>query len=156
MGPGESAKESEIDFAESLGELIAEEGLSLLTGGRPTGVMEAAMKGARSKGGETIGILPGKDVREASDHCSKVILTGMGNGRNIINVLSSDVLVFIGSGPGTVSEFGLALKEKKAAILGPGAEKLWELALGMDMPPVIFRSDDALEIIEIIRRSIST
>ncbi len=153
MGPGEGAIADWMLFAEKLGSAIAREGLTLLTGGRPVGVMEAALKGCRTSGGTTICVLPGKDKADASKYCDQVIPTGMGNGRNLINILSSDLLVFVGIGPGTISEFGLGLKEKKPMILGPGAQKLWNLAKEMEIPLVVFRTDDIPEILEIIRRN---
>ena len=44
------------------------------------------------------------------------ILTGMGNARNIINVLTSKIIIAIGEGPGTLSEVALALKTGKPVI----------------------------------------
>ncbi|CCQ67309.1 Conserved hypothetical protein 725 [Crocosphaera watsonii WH 0402] len=41
----------------------------------------------------------------------------MGNARNNINVLSSNVIIACGMGLGTVSEIALALKNKKPVIL---------------------------------------
>lgn len=156
MGVGEDASPELCAFAEELGSALAGEGFKVLTGGRRVGVMEAALKGAKSANGQTICILPGKNSREASSYCDEIILTGMGNARNAINALSSDLLVFIGMGPGTISEFGLAIKENKPVILGPGAGKLWDLANEFEIPPVIFKTEDILEILEIIRRKIKT
>ncbi len=154
MGPGEKAKQEDMDLAREVGELVAKEGYVLLTGGRNCGTMDAAMEGAAKAGGITIGILPGPSEEEASEFSVINIKTGMGQARNVINVLSSDLLVFLGLGPGTSSEFSLAVKHKKLIILGPGTEKLWDLALEFDPPPVMFQSHDPLEIIEIIRRKV--
>ena len=41
----------------------------------------------------------------------------MGNGRNVINVLSSDVVIACAGGAGTISEVALALKSSKPVIL---------------------------------------
>ena len=41
----------------------------------------------------------------------------MGNSRNNINVLSSDLVIACGMGAGTASEIALALKAKKQVIL---------------------------------------
>jgi Predicted Rossmann fold nucleotide-binding protein len=60
MGPGESATSTDLENAYQLGQLIAEAGWILLTGGRNVGVMDAANKGAKSANGLTVGILPGK------------------------------------------------------------------------------------------------
>lgn len=100
-----------------LGALIAKEGWILLNGGRPAGVMEASARGARENGGLTVGILPGAGSDEASKYVDIVIATGMGDGRNYINVLSSDVIVALPGKAGTISEIALALKNRKKVIL---------------------------------------
>jgi uncharacterized protein (TIGR00725 family) len=117
MGPGENATPADLERAEKLGFLIAQKGWITLTGGRPSGVMEAALKGAKKAGGQTIGILPSKDKRDASEAADIIIATGMNSGRNIINVLSSDVVVGCGAEAGTASEIAHAIKEKKPVVL---------------------------------------
>lgn len=117
MGPGEQATAMDRQVAYELGQRIAAAGWILLTGGRPVGVMESASRGAKSAGGLTVGILP-SDLREdASDAIDIPIVTGMGNGRNIINVLSSSVIISCGLGAGTVSEVALAIKTGKPVVL---------------------------------------
>jgi len=61
MGPGEQATEEQCRDAYELGREIAQAGWVVLTGGRNTGIMEAACRGAKAAGGLTIGILPGVD-----------------------------------------------------------------------------------------------
>lgn len=58
MGPGDGATQADIKYACKLGKLIAEQNWILLTGGRNSGVMNAASKGAKKSGGLTVGILP--------------------------------------------------------------------------------------------------
>ncbi|PSN78179.1 cytochrome, partial [filamentous cyanobacterium CCP4] len=62
------------------------------------------------------------------------ILTGLGDGRNVVNVLSSRVVIACGLGPGTAAEIALALKAQRPVILmamPPGASALWQsLAMG--------------------------
>ena len=79
--------------------------------------MDAASQGAKSVDGLTIGILPGKDDKGISEAVDIAIFTDMGNARNNINVLSSDVIIACGIGAGTVSEIALALKSNKQVIL---------------------------------------
>jgi len=117
MGGGEELAPEIYRLAYHLGELIAKEGWVLLNGGRPAGVMEASAKGARENGGLTVGVLPGKDGGAASDYIDVVIATGMGDGRNYINALSSDIVVALPGKAGTVSEIALALKNRKKVIL---------------------------------------
>lgn len=117
MGPGDSATHNDLEFAYQLGCLIAQQGWVLLTGGRASGVMGAASKGAKSQGGLTIGILPGNDSQGVSDAVDVAIVTDLGNARNNINVLSSDVVIACGMGAGTASEIALAIKNEKKVIL---------------------------------------
>lgn len=117
MGPGANPTKKDLEDAYEIGKLIAQQGWVLLTGGRNAGVMEAASKGAKEAGGLTIGVLPGSERNNMSDHVDIPIITGMGSARNNINVLSSDVIVACGCGLGTASEIMLALKADKHVIL---------------------------------------
>ena len=113
-----------------LGALIARRGWVLLNGGRAAGVMDASARGAREKGGLTVGILPGVDSDGASEWIDIPLFTGMGMARNAINVLSSDVVIACPGGAGTLSEIALALKSgRKTILLGfdaGGAFAPWE------------------------------
>ncbi len=117
MGPGEKATAVDLKNAYELGKLIAQSGWVLLTGGRNVGVMNAASQGAKSVNGLTVGILPDANQQAISEAVDIAIFTDMGNARNNINVLSSDVVIACGLGAGTVSEVALALKGKKQVIL---------------------------------------
>ncbi len=117
MGPGDGATDDEMKAAFELGALIALEGWVIVTGGRDSGVMEAASRGAKSAGGLTVGILPTKDFKNVSDSVDIPIFTDMGQARNNINVLSSRAVVACGMGAGTAAEVALALKAKKRVVL---------------------------------------
>lgn len=117
MGPGENPTKQDLKNAYEIGKLIAENGWLLLTGGRNIGVMDAANRGAKEAGGQTIGILYRSDKNEASEYVDIPIVTGMGSARNNINVLTSDVVIACGLAAGTASEVALALKAKKPVIL---------------------------------------
>lgn len=117
MGPGANATDLDLENAEELGKLIAQAGWVLLTGGRNEGVMDAASKGAKAANGLTVGILPTSDINTASEAVDIAIVTDLGNARNNINVLSSDVIIACGMGAGTASEIALALKVNKKVIL---------------------------------------
>jgi uncharacterized protein (TIGR00725 family) len=86
-----------LDQAELLGRRLAEAGAVVVCGGGP-GVMEA------------VGLLPGLDRREGNPHLSVAVPTGLGQGRNLLLVRSSDALVAVGGGFGTLSEIALALR----------------------------------------------
>lgn len=117
MGPGAGASPVDLDYARELGRLIATEGWILLTGGREAGVMDAASQGAKQAGGLTVGVLPGRDRQGMSAAVDIAIVTDLGNGRNNVNVLTSDVVIACGMGAGTASEIALAIKNYKPLIL---------------------------------------
>lgn len=117
MGPGEQASQRDLQAAYELGQAIALAGWVLLTGGRNSGVMEAANQGAKSADGLTVGILPTGDCRHLCAAVDIPIFTDMGNARNNINVLSSQVVIACGMGTGTTSEVALALKAGKPVVL---------------------------------------
>ena len=60
---------------------------------------------------------PDQSGENSSDAADIKIITGMGSARNIINVLSSHILVVIGMAAGTASEVALAIKANKKIIL---------------------------------------
>ncbi|NEQ50247.1 MAG: cytochrome [Leptolyngbya sp. SIO3F4] len=119
MGPGHQVSDLELQLAHKLGQAIAQQGWVLLTGGRPAGVMEAASSGAASIGGTVLGILPDGQGNHVADGVTLPIVTGMGNARNTINVLSSHGIIACGLGLGTVAEIALALKAQKPVVLMP-------------------------------------
>ncbi len=123
MGPGEQATANDLQNAYELGKLIAQQGWVLLTGGRNAGVMDAASRGAKSENGLTIGILPGNNTNGISAAVDIAIITDLGNARNNINVLSSDVVIACGMGAGTASEIALALKSNRKVILLNGSKE---------------------------------
>jgi hypothetical protein len=117
MGAAQCDEKTYRDALE-IGQLIARNGAVLLCGGR-TGVMEAAAKGAKSEGGLTIGIMPGSSERESPPNpfIDVAIFTGMSDARNAVNVRSSDAVIAVGGGFGTLSEIALALKIGKPVVL---------------------------------------
>jgi uncharacterized protein (TIGR00725 family) len=116
MGGGTASSDA-VAAAYELGRLIARQGWILLNGGRRAGIMDASAKGAADQGGITVGILPDETDAQVSEHIQLPILTGMGSARNVINVLSSHVVVACPGGAGTISEIALALKYGKTVIL---------------------------------------
>lgn len=118
MGPGsKDAREDDVPYAYEVGKLVAKNNHLLLCGGM-TGVMEASAKGASEGGGLVIGICPTADKKDANQYIDIPIVTGMGAGRNFMNILSSDILVFIGvSSPGTLSELAYAIQLAKPTII---------------------------------------
>jgi uncharacterized protein (TIGR00725 family) len=108
VGPGDASSQEQW-LAEEVGAGLAELGAVVVTGGLG-GVMEAACRGARSRRGRTLGILPGDDRDAANGWVEIAVATGLGELRNGILVRACDALVAIGGGYGTLSEIGFALK----------------------------------------------
>ncbi|MBE0664305.1 MAG: TIGR00725 family protein [Candidatus Aminicenantes bacterium] len=100
---GSSPAVRHLQIAETMGQLIAENGFLLVNGGLK-GVMEASARGAKAHGGWVIGILPGKSTQETNRFTDIAIPTGLGYLRNALAVLNSDVLVAINGAYGTLSE----------------------------------------------------
>ncbi len=123
MGGSKANRKVEA-MARDLGRLIAERGWILLNGGRNCGVMAASAAGAKEAGGFVLGILPDTTRTKAAPDLDVAIVTGLGDGRNLLNVLSSDVVVACPGELGTLSEVVLALKHDKRVIL-----------LGFDLGP---------------------
>jgi uncharacterized protein (TIGR00725 family) len=124
VGPG-SASVERLEAAEEVGAAIAEAGAGLVCGGLG-GVMEAACRGARSRGGMTLGLLPGMDRDAANGWVVVAVPTGLGEARNALVVRAADAVVAIGGGWGTLSEIGLALKAG-VPVVGVGT---WEVTIG--------------------------
>ncbi len=148
IGPGSEASAEVLETAFELGRQIAQAGWVLLTGGRSAGVMDAASRGAKEGGGLTVGILPTEDASGMSEAVDIAILTGMGQARNNINVLSSRIVFACGMGAGTASEIALALKAGKKVILLCGNEEsnAFFQSLGKDSVLIARRPDEAIAI----------
>ena len=114
VGPGE-ASDAELAVAEEVGGRLAASGAVMVCGGLG-GVMEAACRGAKSKRGMTIGLLPGLDRSAANGWVDVAIPTGLGELRNGLIVRACDALIAIGGGEGTLSEIALALRDGRPVI----------------------------------------
>ncbi|MGE4357152.1 MAG: TIGR00725 family protein [Candidatus Omnitrophota bacterium] len=110
-------------IAEEVGREIASHKCLLVCGGLG-GVMEYSAKGAKEKGGITIGILPTDNPSTANKYIDIPIVTGLGEARNVILVKTAHALIAIGKGLGTLSEIAFAIKRGKAVI----GLSTWELS----------------------------
>jgi uncharacterized protein (TIGR00725 family) len=124
IGPADAASQ-ELADAEEVGRRLADAEAVVVCGGRG-GVMEAVCRGARSAGGLTLGILPGRDRSEANPFVEVAVPTGLGEARNALVVRSADAVVAIGGAYGTLSEIAFALKGGTPVI----GLRTWELARG--------------------------
>jgi uncharacterized protein (TIGR00725 family) len=103
-------------LAEQVGRTVASAGYGLVCGGMG-GVMEAACRGALAVygpgSGRIIGILPGTRKEDANPYVDVSIATGLGYARNVVVVLSADVVVAVGGATGTLSEIAYAWQHGK-------------------------------------------
>ena len=118
-----------LDLAETLGRLIAERNMILVTGAT-TGVPYWAAKGAKSVGGIVIGISPAASklhhvntYRLPLDYHDIIIYTGFGySGRNLLLTRASDAVITVCGRIGTLNEFTNAFEDQKpqGVLLGSG------------------------------------
>lgn len=120
------------EIAREVGRAIGTKGAVLLCGGLG-GVMEAAARGAKEAGGLTVGILPGDCAGDANPYIDLPIVTDMGHARNVILVRSSDALIAISGGFGTLSEIAFALKMGLPCV-GIGTWDIHEDIVRRDVP----------------------
>jgi uncharacterized protein (TIGR00725 family) len=114
IGAGNASERAYAD-AERVGGLLAQKGYGVVTGGK-AGVMEAASKGCSQAGGFVLGILPENSQETANRFCNVVVPTGMGQGRNLLVILSGLGAIAVSGSAGTLSEIGYALKHGKPVV----------------------------------------
>jgi uncharacterized protein (TIGR00725 family) len=103
--------------ARKLGEEIGRRGYIFINGACP-GLPNDAMLGAKENGAFTLGVSPAfseyehiNEYLSPHDH-DMIIYTGMGfMERDIINIRSSDAVIIVGGGIGTLNEFTIAYDE---------------------------------------------
>ncbi len=125
VGSSDSAPEF-LALASQVGGTIASTGAILVCGGLG-GVMEAAARGAKEKGGLTVGIIPDYNKESANPFIDIVVPSGLGHARNVLVVASGDLIVALPGSNGTRSELSLALKLGKP-VLGI---KAWGMISGV-------------------------
>lgn len=127
-------------LAEEVGAEIASAGAVLVCGGLG-GVMEAACRGARGRGGITIGILPGTRPADANPFVTYALPTGLGHARNILVVRAAQAVIAVGGRYGTLSEIAFARVEGIPVI----GLRTWELKREGKVEDPIQRAADAKE-----------
>jgi len=133
----------EAKVAEIVGELLAQRGATVICGGLG-GVMEAVCRGAKSKGGLTIGVLPGENPSMANPWVSIPIVTGIGYARNMAVVKSAQAVIAIGGNYGTLSEIAYALKSNIPVI----GLNTWLLSRNGQEDAPIIRANSAREAVD--------
>ncbi len=89
------------------GQLATDAGYAVVTGGRG-GVMQEAARGAQSRGGFAIGILPSAEMHDGNAFLDIVIPSGIGYARNSITALAGDIMLALPGGQGTLQEMSFA------------------------------------------------
>ncbi|PTD93452.1 TIGR00725 family protein [archaeon SCG-AAA382B04] len=118
IGSGRADSETK-ELAYRVGKLIGKRA-TLVCGGLG-GVMEAASRGCSEVGGEVVGIIPSDRKEDANQYVDYVVVSGMGEARNVLVAKSSDALISIKGGYGTLSEIAISKKIGKKVIgLGSG------------------------------------
>jgi uncharacterized protein (TIGR00725 family) len=117
-----SARPEDLEQAHAAGRRLAELGAIVVTGGRG-GVMEAASRGAKEVGGQTVGILPGLDRSDANAYLDISLPTGLGEMRNALVARAAEAVVAIGGAWGTLAEVAFA-RAAGTPVFGVGS---WEL-----------------------------
>lgn len=113
---GEIPAETSL-LAEELGKEIALCGALLLTGGT-SGVMGAVSRGAKQANGLVVGILPGDTTDVANEYIDIPISTGLSfDYRSLILVHSSDVIIMLAGGNGTLGELSAAYLNRKPVVI---------------------------------------
>jgi hypothetical protein len=125
------AKPEHLALAEEVGRELARRNVIVACGGLQ-GVMEAVCKGAKSAGGTTVGILPGRTSRDANHYVDIPIVTTMGYSRNVIVVHTGDAVIAIGGAFGTLSEIAFALGDGIPVV----GLKTWALTVKGDGDPI--------------------
>ena len=138
-----SCSPEEAKLAESVGGLLAQRGATIVCGGLG-GVMEAVCRGAKSKGGLTVGILPGKNSNMANPWVDIPVVTGIGEARNVAVVTSAQAVIAIGGGYGTLSEIAYALKSSIPVI----GLNTWSLSRNGREDDSIIRAHSATEAVD--------
>jgi len=152
IGPGEHATPRDVADAFEVAALAARGGWVVLTGGRDLGVMDAASRGARSADGIAVGVLPGSDTRGASRALDMAIVTGFGEMRDQVVVLSSDAIVVCGMSEGTAAEAAFAIKAQKPIVFlrpAPHVRTFYE-QLGGHQVRVAMTPEEAIVAVEAI------
>ena len=93
----------------------------ILVNGACRGLPDEAAFGAKNAGGMTMGISPAFSLKEHTekykspdDNLDIIVFTGLGlMERDLINIRSSDAIIVLGGGVGTLNEFTVAFDEEK-------------------------------------------
>jgi uncharacterized protein (TIGR00725 family) len=112
---GSDSNPINLELAERVGAEIAKRGAILVCGGLG-GIMEAACKGAKLAGGQTLGIIPSDTKEHANEFVDIVIPTGLGYARNFLVAKTGDAVIALDGSAGTLSEIAIAWFSNKPIV----------------------------------------
>lgn len=131
---GSKCGEETEEYAQALqvGRLLAEAGFTICTGGY-LGVMEAASRGARERGGRVLGIVMNQFKAEPNRYLTDKVASAHFYERLQNLIMRSIGFVAIRGGAGTVTELSLVWNKLQTKVIEPRPIVL----LGRCWPPVI-------------------
>src|SRR5437773_3156815 len=131
---GSKCRESDLEYAQALrvGELLADAGLTICTGGY-SGVMEAASRGAHERGGRVLGITMNQFKSQPNRYLTEKVPSEHFYERLQRLITQSDGYVALRGGMGTVTELSLVWNKLQTRVLEPRPLVL----LGDCWPPVV-------------------
>lgn len=157
IGGSDSNQES-LELAEQVGAEIARRGVILASGGLG-GIMEAASRGAKKEGGQTIGILPTDSKEHANEFIDIAIPTGLGYARNYLVAKTGDAVIAIDGSAGTLSEIAIAWFSNKPVIAlvtsGGWAAKLAGERIDDRRADIVFGAKTPEEAVEMVFRAMN-
>jgi hypothetical protein len=150
-----------LEKARILGREIAKRGYIFINGACP-GLPNEALLGAKECHGFTIGVSPAfSEYQHVNEYLSPhghdmIIYTGMGfMERDIINIRSSDAVVLIGGGIGTLNEFTIAYDEGRpiGVVTNSGgiSNSIQHIVVELcqrEMPPNLVMDDDPVKLLD--------
>jgi hypothetical protein len=131
---GSRCGEASEEYAQArrVGQLLAEAGMTICTGGY-LGVMEAASRGAHERGGRVLGIVMNQFKAEPNRYLTDKVATAHFYERLQHLIMRSVGFVALRGGMGTVTELSLAWNKMQTRVIEPRPLVL----LGDCWPPVI-------------------
>src|SRR5438034_2384381 len=115
---GSKCRESDLEFAQALrvGELLADEGFTICTGGY-SGVMEAASRGAHERGGRVIGITMNQFKSQPNRYLTQKVPSEHFYERLQRLIVQSVGYIALRGGMGTVTEISLVWNKMVMGVL---------------------------------------
>lgn len=104
--------------ARELGELLAGRGYLTVTGGGP-GHMVSIAEGVRSKGGETVAVIPESTNTTRPELLARTVVRPTLLSRIVCFIEQADAFIALEGGTGTLAEFALAWEYVNKGLTGP-------------------------------------